>query len=146
MTKDHPRRVDVVRSAWGPDRCSISRGNLGVDGGIRSTAVTKGRLKGLKMLLNGRRCWRGIRRSAAERRGEWSEGNGRSSGGASSYTARWSRISGGKFRIGWDAAMRCGADPEKKMVRRLPGEHHTLTRVAGGFTIITRSTSKKSRR
>jgi phosphomannomutase len=74
------------------------------------------------------------RRAAAA---DWSDGHGtiEQADVAEAYTARLVEgFQGGTFRIGWDAGNGAAGPILEKLVRRLPGSHHTLyTEVDGAF-------------
>jgi phosphomannomutase len=133
--------LDVVRIGMGPSpMLYFATATLGVDGGIQVTGShNPADYNGFKMLLNGRSVFgeeiQALGRRAAA--GDWSEGSGKveQADVVEAYTARLVEgFQGGTFRIGWDAGNGAAGPILEKLVRRLPGAHHTLyTEVDGSF-------------
>jgi len=133
--------LDVVRIGMGPSpMLYFATATLGVDGGIQVTGShNPADYNGFKMLLNGRSVFGaeiqalGARAKAAD----WSHGAGQVSEAdvLDSYVDRLVEdFKGGVFRIGWDAGNGAGGPALEKLVKRLPGEHHTIfTEVDGNF-------------
>jgi phosphomannomutase len=132
---------DVVRVGLGPTAMLYyAEAELGVDGGIQITGShNPADYNGFKMVLRhaaffGERIQELGRMSAA---GDWEEGDG----GATDepvmdrYVDRLLQDFDGKaFRVGWDAGNGAGGPVVAQLVKRLPGEHHTLyTDVDGRF-------------
>ena len=133
--------LDVVRIGMGPSpMLYFATATLGVDGGIQVTGShNPADYNGFKLLLNGRSVF-GEEIQALGRRAaaaEWSEGHGKveQANVVDAYTARLVEdFQGGTFRIGWDAGNGAAGPILEKLVRRLPGAHHTLyTEVDGAF-------------
>jgi phosphomannomutase len=133
--------LDVVRIGMGPSpMLYFATATLGVDGGIQVTGShNPADYNGFKMLLNGRSVY-GEEIQALGRRAaaaDWSDGHGtvEQADVAEAYTARLVEgFQGGTFRIGWDAGNGAAGPILEKLVRRLPGSHHTLyTEVDGAF-------------
>jgi phosphomannomutase len=133
--------LDVVRIGMGPSpMLYFATATLGVDGGIQVTGShNPANYNGFKMLLKGRSVF-GEEIQALGRRcaaGEWSEGQGgvEQADVADAYAARLVEdFQGGAFRIGWDAGNGAAGPVVEKLVKRLPGIHHTLyTEVDGSF-------------
>jgi phosphomannomutase len=133
--------LDVVRIGTGPSpMLYFATATLGVDGGIQVTGShNPADYNGFKMLLNGRSVFgeeiQALGRRAAA--GDWSEGLGKveQADVVEDYAARLVEdFQGGTFRIGWDAGNGAAGPILEKLVRRLPGAHHTLfTEVDGSF-------------
>ncbi len=133
--------LDVVRIGMGPSpMLYFATATLGVDGGIQVTGShNPADYNGFKLLLKSRSVY-GEEIQALGRRcaaGEWSEGAGKVEH-ADVLDAYVSRLiedfQGGSFRIGWDAGNGAGGPALERLVRRLPGEHHTIfTEVDGRF-------------
>ena len=133
--------VDVVRIGMGPSpMLYFATHELDVDGGIQVTGShNPGDYNGFKLLLKGRSVFGqeiqalGARSSA----GEWTEGDGAVDDAdiVDAYTRRLVRdFAGGEFRVGWDAGNGAAGPVLDKLVKRLPGEHHTIyTEVDGNF-------------
>jgi len=133
--------LDVVRIGMGPSpMLYFATATLGVDGGIQVTGShNPADYNGFKMLLNGRSVFGaeiqalGARAKAAD----WSHGAGQVSEAdvLDSYVDHLVEdFKGGVFRIGWDAGNGAGGPALEKLVKRLPGEHHTIfTEVDGNF-------------
>jgi phosphomannomutase len=133
--------LDVVRIGMGPSpMLYFATATLGVDGGIQVTGShNPADYNGFKMLLKGRSVF-GEEIQALGRRavaGDWCEGEGKveEADVAEAYADRLIEdFAGGQFRIGWDAGNGAAGPVLEKLVRRLPGEHHTIfTEVDGAF-------------
>ena len=133
--------LDVVRIGMGASpMLYFATATLVVDGGIQVTGShNPSDYNGFKMLLNGRSVFGqeiqalGARAKAAD----WSEGAGEVSETdvLDAYVDRLVEdFRGGSFKIGWDAGNGAGGPALEKLVKRLPGEHHTIfTEVDGNF-------------
>jgi phosphomannomutase len=133
--------LDVVRIGMGPSpMLYFAVDTLDVQGGIQVTGShNPADYNGFKMLLNGRSVFgqeiQDLGRRAAE--GDWSEGQGgvEEADVVDSYVdALVKGFDGKAYRIGWDAGNGAAGPVLEKLVKRLPGEHHTLyTEVDGRF-------------
>jgi phosphomannomutase len=133
--------LDVVRIGMGPSpMLYFAVSTLDVQGGIQVTGShNPADYNGFKMLLGGRSVFgteiQDLGRRAAE--GDWSEGQGSVSEHdiVDDYVdALVKGFDGKPYRIGWDAGNGAAGPILEKLVRRLPGEHHTLyTDVDGRF-------------
>jgi phosphomannomutase len=132
---------DVVRIGLGPTAMLYyAEAELGVDGGIQITGShNPADYNGFKMVLRhaaffGERIQELGRLSAA---GDWEEGEGTVSDEPvmDRYVDRLLQDFEGKpFRVGWDAGNGAGGPVVERLVKRLPGEHHTIyTEVDGRF-------------
>jgi len=132
---------DVVRIGLGPTAMLYyAEAEFGVDGGIQITGShNPADYNGFKMVLRhtaffGERIQELGRVSAA---GDWEEGEGTVADDPAMdrYVDRLLQdFSGPAFRIGWDAGNGAGGPVVERLVKRLPGEHHTLyTDVDGRF-------------
>ena len=135
--------LDVVRIGMGPSpMLYFSTYALETDGGIQVTGShNPADYNGFKMLLKGRSVF-GEEIQALGRRcaaGEWGSGNGDvDKPSINIVTAYVDRLvedfQGGEFRIGWDAGNGAAGAVLEQLVKRLPGEHHTIfTEVDGTF-------------
>ncbi len=133
--------LDVVRIGMGPSpMLYFATATLGVDGGIQVTGShNPADYNGFKMLLNGRSVF-GQEIQALGKRArdaDWSHGEGQVSEAdvLDAYVDRLVEdFSGQGYRIGWDAGNGAGGPALEKLVKRLPGEHHTIfTDVDGNF-------------
>jgi phosphomannomutase len=113
---------------------------LEVQGGIQVTGShNPADYNGFKMLLNGRSVFgaeiQELGRRAAE--GDWSNGRGtvEETDVSDGYVdALVKGFDGKAYRIGWDAGNGVAGPIVERLVKRLPGEHHTLfTDVDGNF-------------
>ena len=113
---------------------------LEVQGGVQVTGShNPANYNGFKMLLNGRSVFgaeiQELGRRASE--GDWSEGQGKVEDVdiVEPYVdALVKGFDGKAYRIGWDAGNGVAGPIVEKLVKRLPGEHHTLyTDVDGHF-------------
>ena len=133
--------IDVVRVGEGPSpMLYFAVAELDVDGGIQITGShNPADYNGFKMLLPNRSVFGDEIRKLGQRAaaGEWSEGKGEVSDVdiLDRYVDRLvSDFSGNGFRIGWDAGNGAAGPALEKLVKKLPGEHHTLyTDVDGRF-------------
>ncbi|MEO5809327.1 MAG: phosphomannomutase/phosphoglucomutase [Sphingomicrobium sp.] len=133
--------LDVVRIGMGPSpMLYFAAATLDVDGGIQVTGShNPADYNGFKMLLNGRSVFgveiQDLGRRAAK--GDWSEGAGsvEEHDIIDAYVdALVEGFDGKAYKIGWDAGNGAGGPVLDKLVKRLPGEHHTLyTEVDGRF-------------
>jgi phosphomannomutase len=133
--------MDVVRVGQGPSPMLYwAVSELDVDGGIQITGShNPADYNGFKMLLPGGSVFgeaiKKLGARAAE--GRWSEGQGsvEDVDVMDRYVARLVEdFRGGTFRIGWDAGNGAAGPALEKLVKLLPGEHHTLfTDVDGRF-------------
>jgi phosphomannomutase len=133
--------LDVVRIGMGPSpMLYFATATLGVDGGIQVTGShNPADYNGFKLLLKARSVY-GEEIQALGRRcaaGEWSEGEGKVEDAEvlDAYVDRLVEdFEGGEFRIGWDAGNGAAGPALEKLVKRLPGEHHTIfTEIDGRF-------------
>ena len=133
--------LDVVRIGLGPSpMLYFAAATLDVEGGIQVTGShNPADYNGFKMLLNGRSVFgaeiQDLGRRALE--GDWSEGEGSVSDHdiIDDYVdALVKGFDGKAYRIGWDAGNGAGGPVLERLVKRLPGEHHTIyTEVDGTF-------------
>jgi phosphomannomutase len=133
--------LDVVRIGMGPSpMLYFAVSTLDVQGGIQVTGShNPADYNGFKMLLNGRSVFgqeiQELGRRAAA--GDWSEGEGKVEEVdiVDPYVdALVKGFDGKAYRIGWDAGNGAAGPILEKLVKRLPGEHHTLfTDVDGRF-------------
>ena len=133
--------LDVVRIGMGSSPLLyFAVATLEVQGGVQVTGShNPANYNGFKMLLNGRSVFgaeiQDLGRRAAE--GDWSEGQGKVEEVdiVDSYVdALVKGFDGKAYRIGWDAGNGAAGPIVEKLVKRLPGEHHTLyTDVDGRF-------------
>jgi phosphomannomutase len=133
--------VDVVRVGMGPTpMLYYAEATLEVDGGIQITGShNPGDYNGFKMVLQHKPFFgadiQDLGRLAAE--GDWEEGEGTVSNYEimEDYVARlMAGYAGGAFKIGWDAGNGAAGPIVDRLVKLLPGEHHTLfTEVDGTF-------------
>ncbi len=133
--------VDVVRIGLGPTpMLYFAEAELEVDGGIQITGShNPGHYNGFKMVFFGSAFFgqdiQKLGRMAAE--ADWEEGSGTVSDAdvMDMYVDRLlQNFDGQAFRIGWDAGNGAAGPVLERLVKRLPGEHHTLfTEVDGTF-------------
>ncbi|MGK6318535.1 phosphoglucomutase/phosphomannomutase PgmG [Sphingomonas sp. DT-204] len=133
--------VDVVRVGMGPTpMLYYAEATLEVDGGIQITGShNPADYNGFKMVLQHRPFFgediQLLGRMAAE--GDWEDGSGTVADAdiIDDYVGRlFAGYSGGAYRIGWDAGNGAAGPVIEKLVKLLPGEHHTLfTDVDGNF-------------
>ncbi|MDH7640380.1 phosphoglucomutase/phosphomannomutase PgmG [Sphingomonas oryzagri] len=133
--------VDVVRIGLGPTpMLYYAEATLEVDGGVQITGShNPGDYNGFKMVLQHKPFFgadiQNLGKLAAE--GDWEEGQGSISNYEimEDYVARLMvGYAGGAFRIGWDAGNGAAGPIVDRLVKLLPGEHHTLyTEVDGNF-------------
>ena len=133
--------LDVVRIGMGPSpMLYFAVSTLDVQGGVQVTGShNPADYNGFKMLLNGRSVFGAEiqdlgRRAAAA---DWSEGEGsvEDTDVSDAYLEALVKGFDGKaYRIGWDAGNGAGGAILERLVKRLPGEHHTLyTEIDGSF-------------
>jgi len=132
---------DVVRVGMGPTpMLYYAEAILEVDGGIQITGShNPGDYNGFKMVFQHRPFFgqdiQEIGKLAAA--GDWEAGEGTVTDAdiLDDYVGRLlAGYSGGTFRIGWDAGNGAAGPVIEKLVKLLPGEHHTLfTDVDGNF-------------
>ena len=133
--------IDVVRVGLGPTpMLYYAEATLEVDGGIQITGShNPAEYNGFKMVLQHRPFFgediQTLGRMATE--GDWDEGTGTVTDAdiGDDYVGRlFAGYAGGTFRIGWDAGNGAAGPVIEKLVKLLPGEHHTLyTDVDGNF-------------
>ena len=133
--------LDVIRIGMGPSpMLYFAVATLDVQGGIQVTGShNPADYNGFKLLLNGRSVFgteiQDLGRRAAA--GDWSSGQGRieETDIVDAYVeALLKGFDGKPYRIGWDAGNGAAGPIVEKLVKRLPGEHHTLfTEVDGRF-------------
>jgi phosphomannomutase len=133
--------IDVVRIGIGPTpMLYYAEAELPVDGGIMITGShNPGNYNGFKMVMNHRAFFgqaiQQLGRVALD--GDWDEGEAivADEEVMARYIDRLLQdFDGGAFRIGWDAGNGSGGPVVERLVKRLPGEHHTLyTEVDGRF-------------
>ncbi|UUR07010.1 phosphoglucomutase/phosphomannomutase PgmG [Sphingomonas glaciei] len=133
--------MDVVRVGQGPSPMLYwAVSELDVDGGIQITGShNPADYNGFKMLLPGGSVFgaaiKALGARAAE--GRWSEGQGQVTDEdvMDRYVHRLVEdFKGGEYRIGWDAGNGAAGPALGKLIKLLPGEHHTLfTDVDGRF-------------
>lgn len=132
---------DVVRVGMGPTpMLYYAEAILEVDGGIQITGShNPGDYNGFKMVFQHRPFFgqdiQEIGKLAAA--GDWESGTGTVTDAdiLDDYVGRLlAGYSGGTFRIGWDTGNGAAGPVIEKLVKLLPGEHHTLfTDVDGNF-------------
>jgi phosphomannomutase len=133
--------LDVVRIGMGPSpMLYFATATLGVDGGIQVTGShNPADYNGFKLLLKSRSVYGEEIQSLGRRcaAGEYSEGEGKveEADVLDAYVDRLVEdFQGGTFRIGWDAGNGAAGPALERLVKRLPGEHHTIfTEVDGRF-------------
>ena len=133
--------LDVVRTGMGSSpMLYFAVATLDVQGGIQVTGShNPADYNGFKMLLNSRSVYgaeiQELGRRAAE--GDWSEGEGKieEADVVEAYVdALVKGFDGKAYRIGWDAGNGAAGPIVELLIKRLPGEHHTLfTDVDGNF-------------
>ncbi|MDF7777014.1 phosphomannomutase/phosphoglucomutase [Sphingomonas sp. AOB5] len=134
---------DVVRVGMGPTpMLYYAEATLEVDGGIQITGShNPGNYNGFKMVFQHLPFFgediQKLGRMAAE--GDWDEADGETSVTDYSieddYVGRlMAGYAGGAYRVGWDTGNGAAGPVIEKLVKLLPGEHHTLfTDVDGNF-------------
>jgi phosphomannomutase len=133
--------VDAVRIGLGPTPMLYHAETvLDVDGGIQITGSHNPRdHNGFKLVLAHEPFFGSdiLRMGALAAAGDWTEGAGRIENAAmlDRYVARLVEgFDGGAWRIGWDAGNGAAGPVVEKLVKLLPGEHHTLfTQIDGNF-------------
>ena len=132
---------DVVRIGMGPTgMLYFSVYELGTDAGLMITGSHNPKdYNGFKMTLKDRPFYGADIKALGEMSaaGDWERGEGstRRVDVRDRYTDRLVEgFKGGSYRIGWDAGNGATGEILERLVRLLPGEHHTLfTRVDGEF-------------
>ncbi|MBX3565845.1 MAG: phosphomannomutase/phosphoglucomutase [Sphingomonas sp.] len=134
---------DVVRTGMGPTpMLYYAEATLEVDGAIQITGShNPGNYNGFKMVFQHLPFFgediQTIGKLAAE--GDWEEGDGSETVTDADvedlYVSRlFAGYAGGAYRIGWDCGNGAAGNVIEKLVKLLPGEHHTLfTEVDGNF-------------
>ncbi|MBC9034047.1 phosphomannomutase/phosphoglucomutase [Sphingomonas sp. JC676] len=134
---------DVVRIGMGPTpMLYYAEATLEVDGGIQITGShNPGNYNGFKMVFEHRPFFgediQRIGKLAAE--GDWDDGDGSETVTDAEvldlYVGRlMAGYAGGAYRIGWDTGNGAAGPVVEKLVKMLPGEHHTIfTEVDGNF-------------
>ncbi|MDB5717388.1 MAG: phosphomannomutase, partial [Sphingomonas bacterium] len=133
--------VDVVRVGLGPTpMLYYAEATLEVDGGIQITGShNPADYNGFKMVLQHRPFFGADIQSIGQlaEAGDWEEGSGEvtSADVIDLYVDRLMQgYAGGAFRIGWDAGNGAAGEVIEKLVKLLPGEHHTIfTEIDGTF-------------
>lgn len=133
--------MDVVRVGQGPSPMLYwAVSELDVDGGIQITGShNPADYNGFKMLLPGGSVFGAAIKALGNRasEGRWSEGEGKVTDEdvMDRYVRRLVEdFTGGEFKIGWDAGNGAAGPALEKLVKLLPGEHHTIfTDVDGSF-------------
>ena len=133
--------VDVVRVGMGPTpMLYYAEATLEVDGGIQITGShNPAEYNGFKMVLQHRPFFGDDIQDLARlaEAGDWEEGTGTvdTVDIMDDYVGRlMAGYAGGSYRIGWDAGNGAAGPVIEKLIKLLPGEHHTLfTDVDGNF-------------
>lgn len=133
--------MDVVRVGQGPSPMLYwAVSELDVDGGIQITGShNPADYNGFKMLLPGGGVFGAAIKALGNRasEGRWSEGEGKVTDEdvMDRYVRRLVEdFKGGEFKIGWDAGNGAAGPALEKLLKLLPGEHHTIfTDVDGSF-------------
>jgi len=133
--------VDVVRVGMGPTpMLYYAEATLEVDGGIQITGShNPAEYNGFKMVLQHRPFFGQDIQTLGKmaEAGDWETGTGTVSDAdiEDDYVGRlFAGYSGGTYRIGWDAGNGVSGPIIEKLIKLLPGEHHTLfTDVDGNF-------------
>jgi phosphomannomutase len=133
--------VDVVRIGLGPTpMLYYAESTLEVDGGIQITGShNPAEYNGFKMVLQHRPFFGADIQDLARlaEAGDWEGGEGTidSVDIMDDYVGRlMAGYAGGAYRIGWDAGNGAAGPVIEKLIKLLPGEHHTLfTDVDGNF-------------
>ena len=133
--------VDVVRVGLGPTpMLYFAEATLEVDGGVQVTGShNPAEYNGFKMVLAHAPFFGADIQDLAQlaEAGDWEEGEGVVSDYViiDDYVARLVEgFDGAAFRIGWDAGNGAAGEVIEKLVKLLPGEHHTIfTEIDGAF-------------
>jgi phosphomannomutase len=133
--------VDVVRIGLGPTpMLYYAEATLEVDAGVQITGShNPGNYNGFKMVLQHKPFFGEDIQDLGKlaEAGDWEEGQGTISNYEimEDYVARLMvGYAGGSFRIGWDAGNGAAGPIVDRLVKLLPGEHHTIyTEVDGTF-------------
>src|SRR4051812_27112487 len=135
--------VDVVRIGIGPTpMLYYAEATLEVDGGIQITGShNPGNYNGFKMVMQHLPFFgediQTLGRMAAE--GDWADASGEETVTDADiidlYVGRlMAGYAGGAYRVGWDTGNGAAGPVIEKLVKLLPGEHHTIfTEVDGNF-------------
>lgn len=132
---------DVVRIGMGPTpMLYYAEATLEVDGGIQITGShNPGNYNGFKMVFQHRPFFGADIQALGTmaEAGDWEEGEGTVTDYAilDDYVGRLvAGYAGGSYKIGWDTGNGAAGPVIEKLVKLLPGEHHTLfTEVDGNF-------------
>ena len=133
--------IDVVRVGLGPTpMLYYAEATLEVDGGIQITGShNPADYNGFKMVLAHAPFYGAdiLDLGALAEAGDWEEGSGTVADYdiVDDYVSRLVQgFDGGSFRIGWDAGNGAAGEVIEKLVKLLPGEHHTIfTDIDGRF-------------
>ena len=133
--------IDVVRVGLGPTpMLYYAEATLEVDGGVQVTGShNPGEYNGFKMVLAHAPFYGADIRDLdrLSEAADWETGDGSLSDYSiiDDYVARLVRdFDAGPFRIGWDAGNGAAGEVIEKLVKLLPGEHHTIfTDIDGTF-------------
>jgi len=133
--------VDVVRIGLGPTpMLYYAEATLEVDGGVQITGShNPGDYNGFKMVLQHKPFFGADIQDLGKlaEAGDWEEGEGAVTNYEimDDYTNRiMAGYAGGAFKIGWDAGNGAAGPIVDRLVKMLPGEHHTIfTEVDGTF-------------
>jgi phosphomannomutase len=133
--------VDVVRIGLGPTpMLYYAEATLEVDAGVQITGShNPGEYNGFKMVLQHKPFFGADIQDLGKlaEAGDWDEGEGAVTNYEimDDYTNRiMAGYAGGAFRIGWDAGNGAAGPIVDRLVKLLPGEHHTIfTEVDGTF-------------
>ena len=133
--------VDVVRVGLGPTpMLYFAEATLEVDAGVQVTGShNPAEYNGFKMVLAHAPFFGADIQDLAQlaEAGDWEEGEGVVSDYViiDDYVARLVEgFDGAAFRIGWDAGNGAAGEVIEKLVKLLPGEHHTIfTEIDGAF-------------
>ncbi len=133
--------VDVVRIGLGPTpMLYYAEATLEVDAGVQITGShNPGEYNGFKMVLQHKPFFGADIQDLGKlaEAGDWDEGEGAVTNYEimDDYTNRiMAGYAGGAFKIGWDAGNGAAGPIVDRLVKMLPGEHHTIfTEVDGTF-------------
>jgi len=133
--------VDVVRIGLGPTpMLYYAEATLEVDAGVQITGShNPGDYNGFKMVLQHKPFFGADIQDLGKlaEAGDWEEGEGTVTNAEvmDDYTNRlMAGYAGGAFKIGWDAGNGAAGPIVDRLVKMLPGEHHTIfTEVDGTF-------------
>ena len=133
--------VDVVRVGMGPTpMLYYAEAILEVDGGVQITGShNPAEYNGFKMVLQHKPFFGDDIQDLARlaEAGDWEAGSGTVADAdiMDDYVGRlFAGFAGGTYRIGWDAGNGAAGPVIEKLIKLLPGEHHTIfTEVDGRF-------------